>query len=54
MEIKTHLTDLIESDTLRKIESSVSAMFQMAAWISDENGVGIGRAWDSPVMSVSA
>lgn len=42
MEIKNHLTDLIEPDTLRTIESSLSAMFQMAAWISDENGVGIG------------
>lgn len=42
MEIKNHLTDLIEPDTLRKIESSLSAMFQMAAWISDENGVGVG------------
>lgn len=42
MEINNHLTDLIEPDTLRTIESSVSAMFQMAAWISDENGVGVG------------
>lgn len=42
MEIKNHLTDLIEPDTLRKIESSLSAMFGMAAWISDENGVGDG------------
>lgn len=42
MEIKNHLTDLIEPDTLRKIESSLSAMFGMAAWISDENGVGVG------------
>ena len=40
MEIKNHLTDLIEPETLRKIESSLSAMFGMAAWISDENGVG--------------
>ncbi len=42
MKIKNHLTDLIEPDTLRKIESSLSAMFGMAAWISDENGVGVG------------
>lgn len=42
MEIKNHLTALIEPDTLRKIESSLSAMFGMAAWISDENGVGVG------------
>lgn len=48
MEIKNHLTDLIEPDTLRKIESSLSSMFGMAAWISDENGVGIGSGTGFP------
>lgn len=42
MEIKKHLTDLIEPDTLRTIENSLASMFGTAAWISDENGVGIG------------
>lgn len=48
MEIKNHLTDLIEPETLRKIESSLSAMFGMAAWISDENGVGVDSGTGFP------
>lgn len=48
MEIKSHLTDLIEPETLRRIEGSLSAMFGMAAWISDENGVGIGSGSGFP------
>lgn len=48
MEIKNHLTDLIEPETLRKIENSLSAMFGMAAWISDENGVGVDSGTGFP------
>ena len=36
-----HITDVIEPGMLRKIESSFSGMFGIAAWISDSNGVGV-------------